>query len=1057
MKLSEIQIDRFGVWRDMRLPLRTQGMNVLYGPNEAGKSTLMQFIRGVLFGFSSRLADGDAQAGPRTPMAGSLVVDHGDRQHRIHRAVLGTARGQACLIGEEAARPADELLEALVGGLNASVFDSVFAVGLREIQELGTLSGEETAKHIYGLSLGPDGQRLLGVWNKARDQKHRLIDPFQKQGRLVELFEKQDQLTARMAGLDAVRQQHAEWCRRRDQLEGEIADLRKRQAGIREQLRGHRFLERSWGPWNRTQECERELDQLPDVDEFPERGLERLDKLDDDLADAAESRDKLRGEAKQIRQQLRDAAKVGGWGKQGPVIRSLVQQSGQISELLARSDAAKSASENAELEYEAVRETLGTDWPTARIETLSLDAAGQQRFGGTAQSFRKAAARRRGLKRKLAQLAGQIRDLKEGLQERLIELNVESVEAAMARAKQRLEQLHELSQLRLEEAELQQRLAGLEEHRARIVPQMTLPKWVYIVLGVFCFVGIFLAGWGVITGMTHSGIAGAIYALLGITCGGLAWGLKTQYEGDSRTRLAELESQFAENLEELQAVREEIGKFGVPGPKAAETTDTSDAGGPLKDETGAAREIALIKWTTQEIAELEELARLEQQVGELRQERTGIKQKLETARREVATARQSWRELLAKLSLPESIPVSRAMETWNTLQDAAEKLRGWKQAKTADEMLAGIAGGYRQQIADLVRRMKRDDLDAEQPTAVLQAWEQELPVWKQVRKERRGSKNQIRQLWREAAEYHALAEDLKVQRNALLMQGGAATREEFEERAHAADRRTFLEDQLEDARRDLDAISADHNDLALVEEDLRAYKAEENGRCIEMLRLEEHDLEQDLQQAFERLGGVKHEIHLLEEDREGTSVRFELERVKEDLLAAAAEWCAVETATQSLDEMRHEYERTHQPSALAAASKFLARLTRGRYVNVWSPLDERKLLVDDDRGTSVPVEALSRGTREQLFLAVRLAVVQDLAEKGISLPMMLDDVIVNFDQQRAESAVELLLDFANQNRQVLFFTCHLHLAQMFQGRGVEPIWLPAHGSQNAETEHRMAG
>jgi len=65
-----------------------------------------------------------------------------------------------------------------------------------------------------------------------------------------------------------------------------------------------------------------------------------------------------------------------------------------------------------------------------------------------------------------------------------------------------------------------------------------------------------------------------------------------------------------------------------------------------------------------------------------------------------------------------------------------------------------------------------------------------------------------------------------------------------------------------------------------------------------------------------------------------------------------------------------------------------------------------------------------------------------------------DDVLVNFDQSRTEAAVETLLEFAEQNQQVLFFTCHLHLAHLFEARGLEPIWLPGH---NLPHQERRAG
>ena len=133
--------------------------------------------------------------------------------------------------------------------------------------------------------------------------------------------------------------------------------------------------------------------------------------------------------------------------------------------------------------------------------------------------------------------------------------------------------------------------------------------------------------------------------------------------------------------------------------------------------------------------------------------------------------------------------------------------------------------------------------------------------------------------------------------------------------------------------------------------------------------------------------------------------------------------------------------------------KFLQQLTRGRYRTIWSPLGTQRLCVRDDRESVFEVSQLSGGTREQLYLAVRLALVEQLAQQGVTLPMVLDDVLVNFDHGRTELAVETLLDFANRGQQqLLIFTCHLHLAHLFESKGVEPVWLPGH--QLAQTARR---
>ena len=110
----------------------------------------------------------------------------------------------------------------------------------------------------------------------------------------------------------------------------------------------------------------------------------------------------------------------------------------------------------------------------------------------------------------------------------------------------------------------------------------------------------------------------------------------------------------------------------------------------------------------------------------------------------------------------------------------------------------------------------------------------------------------------------------------------------------------------------------------------------------------------------------------------------------------------------------------------------MQRLTQGRYRRVWTPLGENVLRVDDADGQVLPVEALSRGTREQLFLSLRLALAACYARRGAPLPLVLDDVLVNFDAERAGAAAAVLRDFAAAGHQVLVFTCHEHILRLFQ-------------------------
>lgn len=121
-------------------------------------------------------------------------------------------------------------------------------------------------------------------------------------------------------------------------------------------------------------------------------------------------------------------------------------------------------------------------------------------------------------------------------------------------------------------------------------------------------------------------------------------------------------------------------------------------------------------------------------------------------------------------------------------------------------------------------------------------------------------------------------------------------------------------------------------------------------------------------------------------------------------------------------------ERTNQdlqtrfaPRISALANAFFHALTEDRYAKLLLDEDFHLRVTTSNSSTLRVSEALSHGTVDQLYLSVRLAMVQLLLREGI--PMVLDDALVNFDDLRAEKAVNLLKNQA-KSRQILLFTCH---------------------------------
>ena len=117
-----------------------------------------------------------------------------------------------------------------------------------------------------------------------------------------------------------------------------------------------------------------------------------------------------------------------------------------------------------------------------------------------------------------------------------------------------------------------------------------------------------------------------------------------------------------------------------------------------------------------------------------------------------------------------------------------------------------------------------------------------------------------------------------------------------------------------------------------------------------------------------------------------------------------------------------QLQNRFSPELGKKAAKYFAKLTAGKYNKV---LLNRELEVSaGESGESMAhdVLQLSQGTADQLYLAVRLAICEMVLPREQSAPLVLDDALTSFDDERMAAALELLLELS-EGRQILLFTC----------------------------------
>ena len=265
---------------------------------------------------------------------------------------------------------------------------------------------------------------------------------------------------------------------------------------------------------------------------------------------------------------------------------------------------------------------------------------------------------------------------------------------------------------------------------------------------------------------------------------------------------------------------------------------------------------------------------------------------------------------------------------------------------------------------------------------------------------------------------------------ALMAAGGADGPEDFRLRARQHQERLDLERQRSEFVRSLERLSGpgeryDAFREALAGSDLVSLN-DEVARLSERLT----DLDAARNLLLEERGGIDTELAQLTSEEESSALRIHRNTLLEQLQEHAREWSRLTIAEALLEKTRLKFEQERQPSVIQHAQGFFSNITGGRYQRLYAPIGQQTITVTDSTGGNKQPEELSRGTREQLYLALRFGLIREFGEHAERLPVVVDEALVNFDPERARLAAESFAQLAETN-QVLVFTCHPSIADMF--------------------------
>ena len=236
-----------------------------------------------------------------------------------------------------------------------------------------------------------------------------------------------------------------------------------------------------------------------------------------------------------------------------------------------------------------------------------------------------------------------------------------------------------------------------------------------------------------------------------------------------------------------------------------------------------------------------------------------------------------------------------------------------------------------------------------------------------------------------------------------------------------------LELEIENTRSSLEN-EADGLTLEQVQEEATSHLA--TDAAAEILSLEDklQDSERELTLLAQAQLAAKQAFEAIDGSDKAASAAAQKQEALADMAEACEEYLQIATASSLLKWAVDKYRDRKQGPLLVRASTIFRTITSASFEKLRIDYDQSPptLLAYRASNQAVKVAGLSNGTRDQLFLALRIAALELQTEQGSPIPFIADDLFINFDDERSEAGLRALYELSAKT-QVLFLSHQEHL------------------------------
>jgi uncharacterized protein YhaN len=423
-------------------------------------------------------------------------------------------------------------------------------------------------------------------------------------------------------------------------------------------------------------------------------------------------------------------------------------------------------------------------------------------------------------------------------------------------------------------------------------------------------------------------------------------------------------------------------------------------------------------------------AALEDSVAELEESQRQLEGEVAHAEAELASWSSDWTRLMQELGRGQQASPGEVSDYLQAISDVLNLVDEAKELRLRTDGIDHEAQDFERDVNALMVRLAPDLAARPVGEAILQL-DSRLNTQREAKTRRDELNKQAQQAEGEIRDADAVIGAADDVLRELCQQAGCQSADELE----AVERRFLVHTDLSKRLRTVETELVEGGDgLSIEALQSEAAEVDRDSVRAELTALIQR-IEQELRPARERqleqkLSADQHFQSMAGTD-EASALADQAQQTLSELRGHAEHYVRLRLAARVLRDEIERFRRKHRDPILSRAGVYFRKLTCASLTTIESDFDEsdQPVLVGlRSSGERLRVEAMSTGTRDQLYLALRLATLDHYLESAEPLPFIVDDILIQFDDDRSRATLDALADFSAKT-QVILFTHHDRVIQ----------------------------